>query len=459
MKKNGAPLFVLLLLALAVVASGCVLQDILPKPKQEEYCANFISKDDCYLQYAQENKAPEFCKKMLDAQKSEQCLLGLALAAKNRAICKVYSAEPGKCLYGIALALSAQEVCTEIGDQNTSDDCYTALGAKLSDPNACLLAKAQEKKSGCLYAVAQKTVSAQACTNIFDERLRHKCFFDLSVKLGDVELCAKFEAVYSANDCWKGVAVAKKDSQACDKITDSAMRDDCYHEVGTVSGELIALKNGLAAICNKVADQTLAEACKAKLAQYKINQDFCDDLEAQPDRIECLDKLNSFIVGADICPKYRTREAVDNCFEFVALKKSSLETCKLVVDIPRELSCIYKLAVKEKNSRYCAETHVTDSFDYRNECYKEVALLSRSPRDCDPIYFREKRAACRAELAALDQNYSICMEIPNEALSESNDPFFTRDHCFRYVVEKIRDKKPCDFIQDPARKTACQSLG
>ncbi|MBS3062767.1 MAG: hypothetical protein J4203_02755 [Candidatus Diapherotrites archaeon] len=459
--RPALPLIVLL--SLLLFLSGCslpkpdFLKGILAPSQPEDYCANFVSKDDCYLQVAQENQAPEFCKKIVDPPKSEQCLLGLALSSKNRALCNVYSSEPGKCLRQLALATNAVGVCAEIEDQNVSDDCYLAMAAKLSNPTTCLLARSPALKADCLYILAQQTNSPQACTNIFVDATRYKCLFDLSLKLANPEVCKALEATYSVDDCWKGLALAKKDSLACDRISEETMRDACHYEVGAVSGETIALKNDLALLCAKLPEKSQAAACQSRLSAYQISADFCSDIDSQPERVECLDKLNAFFVDASLCPEYRTRDAMDACFEFVALQKSSLETCKLVVDIPKELSCIYKLAVKEKNPKHCAETHVTDSFDYRNECYKEVAFLSKQPRNCDFIYFREKRAACRAEFAVLDQNYAICKEIPNEALSDSNDPFFTRDYCFKSVVETIRDKSLCDFIQDAKRKEACQA--
>ena len=461
--RPSKELLALLLLALLAL-SGCTvpglgdLSSFLPQPKEPDYCANFLSKDDCYLQFAQENQAPDFCKKIADSVKSEQCLFGLALSAKNQAPCKIYSANPSKCVHDLALALSQPDLCVEVEDEKLSDQCYTALGAKLSDPNVCLLAKTQESKGNCLYTVAQKTSSAQTCTNIFDEGQRHKCLFTLSVTLSDPELCAKFDALFSANDCWQGFAVLKKDALLCGRVTEEAARDQCQLDVGTVSGETLELKGRLAGLCGKVQDEALAARCKQRLSTYEVGKDFCDDFQEQGTLVECLDQITGFFADSALCPKYRTRELIDNCFEAVALKTSSLQGCKLIVEQTKELSCIYKLAVKEKNPKYCAETHVTDSFDYRNECYREVAVLSQNPEACDPIYFREKRAACRAELAVLKQDYSLCKEIPNEPLSDSNDPFFTRDHCFKAVVETIRDKSLCDFIQDSTRKEACRAL-
>ncbi len=479
--RSAAPL-VFLLLLLLVVFSGCPLPlpsklpgpaqppslgkfmelpgkllNLLPKEKPADFCANFVSRDDCYLQFAQDNQAPDYCKKIAGSPKAEQCLLGIALLTKNQAICKIYSAAPSKCLYDFALSLARPDSCVEIGDSVLSDACYAALGAKLSDPNVCQLAHAKDSKSNCLYAVAQKTKSVKSCADIFDNDLRYKCLFDLSERLSDPGLCSKLEAAFPLDDCWKGMALVKKDASLCAKVNDGAMRDACNVEVGRVTGAQVDLKNQLLAVCDKLAEDA-RPGCKARLESYVVDEDFCDGFEPQAVKFECLDTLNRFFLDAQLCPKYRSREASDACFEAVALARGSIASCKLVVDVAKEMSCIYKLAVKEKNAKYCGETRVTDTFDYRNQCYHDVAVLNRQPATCDLMYVQERRASCRAELAVLDQNYSVCKEIGNEAISDSPDPFFSRDTCFLGVVKVTHDTSLCDFVQDAGRKAACKAL-
>ncbi len=216
--------FIILLVFLAFLLAGCVIQQppatektplrpttlpALPALSAEQGVSDFdplarcrnlpyAQQQDCIAEVAVQGAYPSLCDE-LDAKNRTKCLLDTAIKALN------------------------SDYCQGIQHSATRNSCYKtiALLTKKAAPCGFLSALSDQdlfSKNDCYDDVAEKTQDATACANITEEAInqpdfqfhRDKCYWQVFAQTKDSSLCSKFL------DSAKAAACAQQASQTPD---------------------------------------------------------------------------------------------------------------------------------------------------------------------------------------------------------------------------------------------------
>ncbi len=215
-------MYLILLLGLAVLMSGCTQQQ--PSGQVIKYvCTDgsvVADKSLCPVQAGVTETAKQpitletelsVCSEMPSVQTAYQavslediCMMGIAGKHKNASLCRKVSSDQRK-------------------------GCYTFVAEVANNADLCLDAGAQ--KDQCYDQYARDLRDVSVCDKISDISYKDSCYSGLASTLGDPTLCDKIRNVNQKDSCYWSMASRFSDSSYCQKIANSNQKQNCLQNM------------------------------------------------------------------------------------------------------------------------------------------------------------------------------------------------------------------------------------
>ena len=225
----------------------------------------------------------------------------------------------------------------------------------------------------------------------------------------DVSECEDFKDSQFHYSCILDVAKYNGDPYICDNVVEAPFvhSDECKYSVILDSKE-ITDEN----ICNKMGFN-YKDLCFEEMIKRTGNADLCLQLSVGKDT--CLDEQALLKKDAALCkkrvpcelslnPDYCetvTEEEAASCFEWKAIKSSSIEPCGRIKDVKKRDWCYDR-----------ASTAIMGDREFRED--KEFRISA-----CNGLSTQDKKDLCLFTISALVGDKTICDEIQSKALQES----------------------------------------
>ncbi|VVB53581.1 Uncharacterised protein [uncultured archaeon] len=260
-----------LTLTLVVLACGC------DKSPVEEAVNDAIKAND-----------PSLCEKNLADQpqpqeKIDSCLKSVASQTNSTAACALLKDPENRepCVSIVAANKKDFSVCDELNDSAQNKACMAKVGLIYGIEAA---EAAQEKAKELYDAVYGK---GAYCEREKDDFQKAECLLKSALKYKDPDVCAKIDAEEKANNCRQAVAYSFSDNNACKKITNQDLQKTCSSEVAFK----LSMETGTVEFCKKLPPED-ADKCIALTAMRLARPGFCDQLNNQTTRMNCIKEAN-----------------------------------------------------------------------------------------------------------------------------------------------------------------------
>lgn len=225
--------------------------------KNYTYCED----EECYLDYAFENKDAGACE-MLEYAKREGCLSSL----DHTDHCKDLEEQSYKyqCYYIYALGNDNPTYCYYINglyDTAIAYQCFTHFAVQDDNPALC---------------------EAVVVLNRWD------CYTDYAIETGNKEGCYAIDtrAPVSREDCFRDYAYAYDDLASCNEIETEYVRQICYSALIFSAEELTMIE------CNSIILPEWKDKCYQELAKLENEKTFCNYIESIAVKENCLLMFN-----------------------------------------------------------------------------------------------------------------------------------------------------------------------
>ena len=300
--------------------------------------------------------------------------------------------------------------CNAIADPETSDTCLLAYSRILADPSICASMKGVNVSDGATYKddclmfaaadakdptmcdqtsspdvalLCRANVSGDSsmCGRITDQGMQCECYNEF-IHNGDLSICAGMKDENCRGVCYYYYAVDHDDPTLCERQVDADERDSCYANVGR--------KDLDAAACSKVFIQS-AEMCLSYVAEHRNNASICS-LITSPDwlneKLLCLAHVTN---DTSYCDQMKDPSDQTDCKEYMA--SGGNYECNQA-DAESKAYCTWKVAAKKRDPSICDQISGEYEFDYKGNCYAEVAGLTGDIKACSRIKEVQSKKSC-----------------------------------------------------------------
>jgi len=128
----------------------------------------------CIIGLAAKHNDISLCKK-LSYESKRTCYLVLATVTKNVEICEEAGTEKDNCYQQYAMQNKEVSTCEKISNLNYKDSCYQNLASSLSDPMLCEKIKSAPQKDSCYFNIAINFRDTKYCDKISSESQKQNC--------------------------------------------------------------------------------------------------------------------------------------------------------------------------------------------------------------------------------------------------------------------------------------------
>jgi hypothetical protein len=329
------------------------------KTEEKTNCAtgNVLQRDECFFSLAKNNSNPDLCKNIYSIDKIDECYLYFAEKKGTDFCLKVTDFEKkDNCLLESGIKEKSKEICEKIGNLEKKKECLKqaysvcALIDDIERQNLCFALERNNysecKSTLCLYNYAKNKSNEKACLEIESPKDRFSC---LAVVKKEQEYCENLEYQSERDFCFKNYSIERKDDQVCEKITNETIYSkDCY--------SFFALYYNKTYFCEKISKQADKYECLILYASKNANTTACEKIDETINRGICYIKAASENRMPSLCNDLPTISSRQSCYSQTILNNPD---GPLIFDCPNikeklwEEKCYFQAAIKTKTKEYC----------------------------------------------------------------------------------------------------------
>ncbi|MFH1306526.1 MAG: hypothetical protein ABIH83_02615 [Candidatus Micrarchaeota archaeon] len=279
-------------------------------------CNNLVSsknKQDCFESAALRLNNTDYCTKISDGERKQECLKKLSPPcsfepdAKSTRLCQAlyYNdtsyCRAGACFFELGVENSNLDACNEIssseralslacksivndniticndtGIDTVSDYCLKLAAERADKPVWCTFtSEGSPYGNMCLEYFAVKNNDPTLCKYTAPEMERDNCYINYSTSTGNYSACEKAINSLLRSECYFDTAIENGDVGACNQMGYKS-RPSCYNLV--ISGE-VPIKS--LESCDSIIEESWKAKCYVEYAWQTENSSVCDLIEEE----------------------------------------------------------------------------------------------------------------------------------------------------------------------------------
>ena len=369
-----APLQKNCVVAVALAAKNESFCDVLTSKKMAYPPFRIGYKNSCYIEVAKLKKDFSICEKLDPGSLPDfnMCYQEVLVVSEN--ICQDSSSRD-ECIKNIAIERKNIHFCKGVWNPKIRTECEREVQIITGELAPCKGLELEKKKE-CIKNIAVEKDAVNLCSLISHEYWDHyaeECYKEIifSGRRNSLEECEKFSGL-EKRVCKFEVAVNKDDISICKGAGSYSTTEWCY------TG--IAIKRKDPQICYEIeADYPSLDKndCLMDLAIKMDNLDVCQDLEYEYMVEDCVSKIAIQRNDEKLCKTLSRKDSKRNCLMGIAIKRGDIEMCKMIPDDPYRVisykdSCIKSIAKKKNDPKIC---EYIEGKEAKNLCYKEFGII------------------------------------------------------------------------------------
>lgn len=390
------------------------------------------------------------CKALATTEEKDNCIQELALEKQDKSIClELEKFSPDFCIKEIALTTQNEQACAEVSQAVFKNDCYNSIGLEKNDSAICDKIEGNEElKNQCKKTVLLNSPDF-SCDKLSDRKEKDDCFTEEATVQNNPFLCESVSGtftngVYKRDNCLTRTISDYSNPGACGFFISKSVEADCF---------LQTAENLLdEELCKKTEPQEKVDECIDFVAKEKGSLETCYLISTDDGKKACVNYLAENTPTAGLCDLATLYSSKDKCNHAIGIQESDASFCAKISTGELKDDCFYKVALANNDAESCKKIYLIE-YDLKDSCFIEIALALLEEPICENVNFDDNYVLCFSGIAVKTNDIKTCDKMARHNLiSYDYAPEF---ECYKNYAIETSQPSVCDLITPPAPKQAC----